>query len=351
MTKLSIEKLHKHFLKQGIHPYVIEHLQAAGFFQKLIDGVSTTAKFLYKHRKHIEEGVKQGINIYRKGKSIYDDFKKLSNPKPFITDEDDEADENPSGGYMPSAGFINPNSNKEDRLNQMEKYVRNNIKYATGGMMEDVAPAPVTEFKRKSDLAMGIKYVDAGKLMDDNIIKMIKDLPRDLEELYIDNASHFLLAFVSKSFKVDNLPSTLKVIWLRSTHFEIFGHKIEDLLHNAFSRLPFNIEFVLDSGSYNSSKKWVHNAPLRTIREDELLGKGLKHKSGGKVSGGYISAGKVSGGKLSKKMRERADFMGEMMKGGKHTMKEASDMYEEEYGSPKSHTKMHSIKRRVKIRI
>jgi hypothetical protein len=95
---LTENKIQEHFLENGVHPLVVNHLQGAGFFSSLLDGIGKTAKFIIKNKDNIEKGIKTGIDVYKTGKSIYDQIKggKVSRKKGGML----------SAGNIPSAGKL-----------------------------------------------------------------------------------------------------------------------------------------------------------------------------------------------------------------------------------------------------
>jgi hypothetical protein len=99
---LTENKIQEHFLENGVHPLVVNHLQGAGFFSSLLDGIGKTAKFIIKNKDNIEKGIKTGIDVYKTGKSIYDQIKggKVSRKKGGML----------SAGNIPSAGKLSAGS-------------------------------------------------------------------------------------------------------------------------------------------------------------------------------------------------------------------------------------------------
>jgi hypothetical protein len=122
---LTEDKLQMHFLDNGVHPLVVNHLQGAGFFGSLIDGIGKTAKFIIKNKDTIEKGIKTGIDVYKTGKSIYDQIKggKMSRKKGGML----SAGNIPSAGKL-SAGKLNPAHRK--RIDKIGQYMRQGMTMA-----------------------------------------------------------------------------------------------------------------------------------------------------------------------------------------------------------------------------
>lgn len=360
MHNLTSEKLKKHFLKNGVHPHVIQHLEQGGFFHKLIEGIGTTAKFLLKHKDTIKKGIQTGIEVYKTGKDIYDSLK-----GGIVAQRD------PHGNIIPSRNGIfsndyyptRPEKSQQDILDIVKKRLRKSKAEPTvsGGKMSAgmmAAPAPPPVFKKKTKLPE-VKYFDAHKDFK-NSQTILNHLPADLEELYIDNAPFLIMQFLTNEVVADHLPATLHTIWLRgadhpagqsrrSPHPFHIDVSIESNLSKGFPRLPVNTEIILDQGNYNAMGNWIPSVPLVILREEDFRGKGLSKK------GGMLSAGAMpSAGKLSSKMRHRADFLSEHMKGKKMTMAQAQQLYEKtypQYCKTKASAKKSSTHKRVKIQL
>lgn len=72
---ISSNAFKQHLQDKGVHPDVISTLNGAGFFDKLVKGIKTTADFVIKNKDDIAKGIKTGVQVYNKGKEMYNAYK------------------------------------------------------------------------------------------------------------------------------------------------------------------------------------------------------------------------------------------------------------------------------------
>lgn len=112
---ISSNAFKQHLQDKGVHPDVISTLDGAGFFDKLVKGIKTTADFVIKNKDDIAKGIKTGVQVYNKGKEMYNTYK---GGKMMAG----QLKSNPKGGTI-LAGKLNTEHRK--KINKVGQYMKN----------------------------------------------------------------------------------------------------------------------------------------------------------------------------------------------------------------------------------